>query len=84
MPPRSDCARSLLEGHSSPYSCQSDSHAIAARVPVAGPIRSVEVTHGPNGWHLHLDVLVFIRGEIGAEGLALLGAHVRKSGAGSS
>ena len=47
------------------------------RIRIAGQIRSVEVTHGPNGWHPHLHVLVFIDGQAGAEHLALLGVHVR-------
>ncbi len=47
------------------------------RVPIVGTIRSVEVTHGPNGWHPHLHVLVFTEGEVDARQLADLGAHVR-------
>jgi hypothetical protein len=46
-------------------------------VPVVGTIRSVEVTHGPNGWHPHLHVLVFIDGQVDAGQLAELGIHVR-------
>jgi len=48
-----------------------------SRVPVVGQIRSVEVTHGPNGWHPHLHVLVFIEGHAGAAELAELGVHCR-------
>ncbi len=47
------------------------------QIGVAGTIRSVEVTHGPNGWHPHLHVLVFIEGDPGAQGLADLAAHIR-------
>jgi hypothetical protein len=50
---------------------------LKSRVPVAGQIRSVEVTHGPNGWHPHLHVLVFIEGPAGARELADLAVHVR-------
>jgi hypothetical protein len=44
---------------------------------IKGTIRSVEVTHGLNGWHPHLHVLVFIEGDPGADGLAQLAAHIR-------
>jgi hypothetical protein len=44
---------------------------------VKGTIRSAEVTHGRNGWHPHLHVLVFTEGDPGAEGLAALGIHIR-------
>jgi hypothetical protein len=47
------------------------------RVPVVGTIRSVEITHGPHGWHPHLHVLVFIEGQADAAQLAALGIHVR-------
>src|SRR4029077_16356737 len=46
-------------------------------VPVVGTIRSVEVTHGPNGWHPHLHVLVFLEGQLDAAQLGALGIHVR-------
>jgi hypothetical protein len=44
---------------------------------IKGTIRSVEVTHGRNGWHPHLHVLVFIEADPGAEGLAALAIHIR-------
>jgi hypothetical protein len=44
---------------------------------ISGTIRAVEVTHGSNGFHPHLHVLVFIEGDPGADGLAQLGAHIR-------
>jgi hypothetical protein len=47
------------------------------RVPVVGTIRSVEITHGPHGWHPHLHVLMFIDGQADAGQLAALGIHVR-------
>jgi hypothetical protein len=50
---------------------------VKAAARVAGTIRSVEVTHGLNGWHPHLHVLVFIDGDPGADGLAALGIHMR-------
>ena len=51
---------------------------VKAVAGVAGTIRSVEITHGANGWHPHLHVLVFCRGDPGAEGLAALGIHFRE------
>jgi len=42
------------------------------RVGIAGTIRSMEVTHGDNGWHPHLHVLVFFDGELTAEDFAWL------------
>jgi hypothetical protein len=50
---------------------------VKARARVAGTIRSVEVTHGPNSWHPHLHVLVFIEGDPGAGALAALALHIR-------
>jgi hypothetical protein len=47
------------------------------RVPVAGQIRSIEVTHGPNGWHPHIHALLFLDGQADAEQLAAVGIHVR-------
>jgi len=44
---------------------------------IVGSIRSVEVTHGAAGWHPHLHVLMFARGQLEAEGLAELVLHVR-------
>jgi hypothetical protein len=45
---------------------------------IVGTIRSVEVTHGANGWHPHLHVLVFIEGDPGASGLVQLSRHFRE------
>jgi hypothetical protein len=47
------------------------------RVPVAGQIRSIEVTHGPAGWHPHAHCLLFITGQADAVQLAAVGIHVR-------
>jgi hypothetical protein len=47
------------------------------QLAIAGTIRSVEVTHGVNGWHPHLHVLLFLDRDPGAEGLATLAAHIR-------
>jgi hypothetical protein len=33
-----------------------------ARHGVAGWLRAVEVTHGPNGWHVHVHLLLFLDG----------------------
>lgn len=46
---------------------------------IAGTIRSMEVTHGANGWHPHLHVLVFLDGDPDAEKLADLAIHVRRT-----
>ena len=35
---------------------------LRAEVGITGCIRALEVTHGPNGWHPHLHVLVFCEG----------------------
>jgi hypothetical protein len=44
---------------------------------LAGWIRSVEVTHGPNGWHPHLHVLLFVSSAAGDPGaLAALRARL--------
>ncbi len=47
------------------------------RLGIDGTIRAMEVTHGQAGWHPHAHALVFIRGELGAEGLAELALYVR-------
>ena len=36
------------------------------KLGIEGTVRSLEVTHGPNGWHPHLHVLVFVRGRFDA------------------
>jgi hypothetical protein len=51
---------------------------LKAELGIVGTIRSVEVTHGANGWHPHLHVLVFIEGDPGAEGLAAMIGHIRE------
>lgn len=51
---------------------------VKAQAGVAGTIRSVEVTHGENGWHPHLHVLIFTEGDPGAEGLVALSLHIRE------
>lgn len=45
---------------------------------IVGNIRSVEITHGANGWHPHLHVLIFAEGDPGAEGLVQLVTHFRE------
>jgi hypothetical protein len=50
---------------------------LKTRVGIAGQIRAAEVTHGPNGWHPHLHVLVFIDGDLDAAGLAAMTMHFR-------
>jgi hypothetical protein len=37
--------------------------------------RAIEQTYGNNGWHPHCHMLIYVRGEVGAEGLALLTRH---------
>lgn len=51
--------------------------SLRAAFGVAHLIRSVEVTHGPNGWHPHLHVLLFLRGHQDANAMAALLVHVR-------
>lgn len=46
-------------------------------VGIVGNIRSVEVTYGASGWHPHLHVLIFTKGDPGAEGLCRMAAHFR-------
>jgi len=40
------------------------------KVRIVGNIRAMEITHGPNGWHPHLHVLMFIEGQPDAAQLA--------------
>ena len=51
---------------------------VKKQASIVGTIRSVEVTHGANGWHPHLHVLVFIEGNPGVEGLAAMVLHFRE------
>ena len=51
---------------------------VKKQAAIVGTIRSVEVTHGINGWHPHLHVLVFTEGDPGAEGLAAMVLHFRE------
>lgn len=37
------------------------------RENIIGSVRALEVTHGANGWHPHLHILYFVRGEVGEE-----------------
>lgn len=37
------------------------------RENIVGSVRALEVTHGANGWHPHLHILYFVRGEVGEE-----------------
>jgi hypothetical protein len=39
--------------------------------------RAIEVTHGSNGWHVHCHLLIYIRGDAGAAGLAAVDAYFR-------
>ena len=48
---------------------------LKSSVGIVGTIRAMEVTHGVNGWHPHLHVLVFIEGDPGARGLADMGIY---------
>jgi hypothetical protein len=47
------------------------------QVGIVGTIRSIEVTRGGNGWHPHAHVLVYVTGEISAEGIAQLAVYAR-------
>lgn len=44
-----------------------------ARHDVAGWVRVIEVTHGRNGWHVHVHALLLLRGGISDDALADLG-----------
>src|SRR5581483_357530 len=52
--------------------------ALRKRVGIVGTIRSMEVTHGANGWHPHLHVLVRFEGQPDAEALAAFVIHVQR------
>lgn len=43
--------------------------AFNGRYGVAGSIRTLEVTHGANGWHPHLHVLLFLERDVAVESL---------------
>jgi hypothetical protein len=47
------------------------------QVPIIGQMRSIEVTHGPSGWHPHAHSLFFIEGRADAAQLAAFGIHAR-------
>lgn len=51
---------------------------IRDQLGIAGTVRSLEVTHGEHGWHPHLHVLVFVRGQLSASGLQKFDAHFRR------
>lgn len=42
----------------------------AARLGIVGVVRTLEITHGPNGWHPHLHVLIFTANPLDASQLA--------------
>lgn len=44
---------------------------------IVGTIRSVEITYGPNGWHPHLHVLMFLKGDLSAEALADIHVNIQ-------
>lgn len=48
------------------------------QVRIVGTIRSMEVTHGANGWHPHLHVLVFFDSRPDAAELAAFTIHVQR------
>ncbi len=52
--------------------------ALKKRLGIVGQIRSLEITHGDSGWHPHLHVLIYVNGDLDAEGLAALVGHLRK------
>lgn len=51
--------------------------SLSADLGVVGMLRSLEVTHGPNGWHPHLHILIWARGELSARGAARARRTVR-------
>lgn len=42
----------------------------AARIQYVGVVRSLETTHGPNGWHWHVHAVLFLDGTLQEEELA--------------
>lgn len=67
------------------WDAQSDAWAAAAgrsrgarraldELGAEGWVRRVEVTHGPNGWHVHVHALIFLAGGTTAAAVAELGA----------
>jgi hypothetical protein len=48
------------------------------RLGIVGYIRSIEVTHGANGWHPHAHSLTYARGEMPAEDIVQLIVYQRK------
>lgn len=69
VPAISDGFRSVLSGRAWV--------SLKKAIGVVGTIRSMEVTHGANGWHPHLHVLVFFDGHPDATGLAEFASHVQ-------
>jgi len=47
------------------------------RLGVVGTIRAMEITHGANGWHPHLHVLIYVDGLLDAQQLADLVLYLR-------
>ncbi len=72
---RAEALQDLLGGLSRAWSNVTDGRRSRAlwRAHVGGYIRRLEVTHGANGWHPHLHVLLFIGGDVTDEHLAELG-----------
>ncbi|WP_439951718.1 protein rep [Actinomadura kijaniata] len=52
--------------------------ALKKALGIVGQIRSLEITHGANGWHPHLHVLIYVDGRLDAFGLARLILHLRE------
>jgi hypothetical protein len=51
--------------------------AVRDQLGIAGCIRALEVTHGLNGWHPHLHVLVYVNGQLDAAGRCAFELHFR-------
>ena len=51
--------------------------AVRDQLGITGCIRALEVTHGMNGWHPHLHVLVFFDGQLDAAGRCAFELHFR-------
>ena len=71
LPVIADGFRSVISGR--PWT------RLRARLGIVGSIRSMEITHGENGWHPHLHVLMFVTDDLDARQLAALHLYMRDS-----
>jgi hypothetical protein len=70
-----DLPQTVLDGLSSAFGRMMNRKPwkrVAASIGLVGRVRTLEVTHGPNGWHPHLHVLLFTQEPINSITLAQL------------